>query len=183
MASCLGWAPAMAVIFVGATVPDSSWPPLAVVATGTVTGAVAGVALGAVTGLWLPSLDGPSVADRVVIHVLGSPMHRMFSDSLLVLRMTGRRTGAVVDVVVQHADSPGALVAVAGGDASRKSWWRNVIEPRPVDVLLNGEWWHGIAVVLRPEDPGYAHAVATYEHRWPRTTVTRETPVVRVDLG
>ena len=182
-ASCLGWAPAMAVIFVGASLPDSSWPPLAVVVTGTVTGVVAGAVLGAVTGLWLRSLDGLSLADRSVLRVLASPAHEMLSGALAGLRVCGRRTGQVVELPVQYAlvgSESDALVLVVGGDADRKSWWRNVIEPRPVDVLVDGAWRPGTASVVLPGQPDYAESVAAYRRRWPKATITAATPVVRV---
>lgn len=47
--STLGWAAAMPVIFLGASLPDASWPSLPVVALGTATGTVAGAVLGLLT--------------------------------------------------------------------------------------------------------------------------------------
>lgn len=183
-ASCAGWAPAMVVVFAGATMPDASWPPLAVVVTGTVTGVLAGALLGAITGLWLPTLDGTSLPDRGVLRVLGSPAHEMFSNSLAGLRVCGRRTGRVVELPVQYAlvrSGSDALVVVAGGDADRKSWWRNVIEPRPVDVLVDGVWRPGTARVVLPGDPDRAESVAAYLARWPGTDIKAATPVVRIE--
>jgi hypothetical protein len=46
----------MAVIFVGATMPDASWPRLAILPVAAVTGAVGGVLLGLITGLCWPFL-------------------------------------------------------------------------------------------------------------------------------
>jgi hypothetical protein len=56
-ANALGWAPAMAVIFLGAGAPDADWPVLPVAALGTVTGLSAGAILGLVTGVLLRRLD------------------------------------------------------------------------------------------------------------------------------
>jgi hypothetical protein len=59
IASAAAWAPAMAVIFFGATAPDADWSGLTVTVLGTVTGLAAGAVLGLVSGSFLPSLDGP----------------------------------------------------------------------------------------------------------------------------
>jgi hypothetical protein len=64
-ANAAGWAVAMPVIFTGASTAGVSWPWPALVCWGAATGALAGAALGLVTGVWLPSLDGPSVRHRL----------------------------------------------------------------------------------------------------------------------
>lgn len=56
-ANALGWAGAMAVIMTGASIPDAEWPLARIVALGAVTGVVAGLVIGGVTGLFLPALD------------------------------------------------------------------------------------------------------------------------------
>jgi hypothetical protein len=57
-ANAAAWAPAMAVIFLGATAPGADWPGPVVVALGAVTGLLAGSVLGVVTWWFLPTLDG-----------------------------------------------------------------------------------------------------------------------------
>jgi hypothetical protein len=69
-ASMAAWAPAMAVIFLGAGAPEADWPLPTVVALGTVTGLAAGTVLGLVSGWFLPSLDGPSAHNRLVVSLL-----------------------------------------------------------------------------------------------------------------
>lgn len=58
VANTAAWPVAMAVIFLGATAPDASWPVWSVLVLGTVTGGVAGGLLGVVSGWFLPSLTG-----------------------------------------------------------------------------------------------------------------------------
>jgi hypothetical protein len=55
LVSALAWAPTMVVVFTGAGVPSSDWPTLAVVATASLTGALAGAVLGVLTQPWLPA--------------------------------------------------------------------------------------------------------------------------------
>jgi hypothetical protein len=59
--SALAWAPTMVVVFVGAGVPSSDWPTLAVVVTATLTGATAGTVLGVLTRPWLPAPVVPAL--------------------------------------------------------------------------------------------------------------------------
>jgi hypothetical protein len=55
-ANMAAWAVAMPIIFVGASTPASGWALPAVLGWGALTGAVAGAALGLVSGRFLPSL-------------------------------------------------------------------------------------------------------------------------------
>lgn len=54
LANTLAWPPAMVVIFLGATTPESTWSVPAVVGLGAVTGLLAGTVLGVVTAKFLP---------------------------------------------------------------------------------------------------------------------------------
>jgi hypothetical protein len=58
VANAVAWAPAMTVIFFGATLPDADWSVPSVVGLGAATGAAAGTVLGLVTGRFLASLTG-----------------------------------------------------------------------------------------------------------------------------
>jgi hypothetical protein len=59
LANVAAWPPAMAVIFAGATNAPASWSLPQVGLLGTATGAAAGLALGAVLGLFVPGLEEP----------------------------------------------------------------------------------------------------------------------------
>ena len=56
-ANACGWAVAMAVIFAGATTAAAGWSWPVLLGYGALTGAVAGMALGVVTGAWLGDVD------------------------------------------------------------------------------------------------------------------------------
>ena len=64
-ANAVAWAPAMAVVFLGATAPDASWPLQGVLGIALLTGAAAGTALGLVTARFLPSLSGSPLPWRI----------------------------------------------------------------------------------------------------------------------
>lgn len=55
--SAVAWTPTMVVMFAGATLPDASWSPAAIILTGALTGIIAGALLGVVTGVCAPRLE------------------------------------------------------------------------------------------------------------------------------
>ena len=59
VANTAAWPLAMVLIFLGATGAWPDWSMPTLLLAGAATGLAAGSALGVVTGLWLPSLDGP----------------------------------------------------------------------------------------------------------------------------
>lgn len=65
LANTLAWPPTMAVIFLGATTPTSTWSVPAVGASGAVTGLVAGTVLGVVTGRYLPGASSAPSSERM----------------------------------------------------------------------------------------------------------------------
>jgi hypothetical protein len=144
--SIAAWTPGMLLIFAGATLPDASWAPGAIVVTGTVTGLVAGAVIGAVSGLLFPALDGRSASGDIVLRVLESRGHRLMSARLVGLTVTGRRSGREFVFPVSYREEAGALLVTPGG-SERKTWWRNLVGGAPVRVLLRGSWRDGRAVV------------------------------------
>jgi hypothetical protein len=60
------------------------------------------------------------------------------SDRVLLLRITGRRTGRRYAIGVGYADNGDGTLDVLVSDASNRTWWRNFIGGGPVDVVLRG---------------------------------------------
>jgi hypothetical protein len=177
--SAAAWAPAMVVIFLGATLPSPQWPTAVVVPLGTLTGLLAGVTLGVVSGPLLSTLDGPPVHNAMVLRLLGSRAHRMLDRSLVGLRVVGTVTGVVRELPVQYA-ADGDGIVVLPGHPDGKKWWRNLRGGAEVTVLLGGRWSAGYGVVLSPGDAGYAAAAETYRRRWPRARLPEGQPLVRI---
>jgi deazaflavin-dependent oxidoreductase (nitroreductase family) len=73
----------------------------------------------------------------VVAFVLRSPFHYPFSLGLMLLTVTGRRSGHryTIPVGYQRRDE-GILVLVS--KARRKRWWRNYMDPGPVELRVRG---------------------------------------------
>lgn len=178
-ANAAGWAPAMAVIFFGAALPDTDWSVLAVLAAAAVAGVTAGTVLGLVTGWFIPSLDGSPAYNRLVLGVLSSPAHGLADGSLVGLRVRGRVTGRTFELPVQFATDGSDLVVVPARPQTKR-WWRNLRTPAPVGVLEQGRWVGRQAQVVSPGDPGHRAALAAYRRRWPRVRIPDDVPVVRV---
>lgn len=185
-ANALGWAAAMAVMMTGASAPSGPWPWPELLALGAATGILAGLAIGAVTGLFLPALDdvaprGGPVANRAVLWLLRSPAHRLVSGALVDLRYTGARSGRQYALPVQYAEDNQRLV-VWPGHPERKRWWRSLRAPAAVEVTLRGVLRRGSARVVERSDAAYAAALRTYGIRFPRARPGHEDPLVVVDL-
>jgi deazaflavin-dependent oxidoreductase (nitroreductase family) len=178
-ANLAGWAVAMALVMVGAGTPSAGWPPGTVLAWAALTGATAGALLGACLGWFAPSLTGPPVHNRVALAVLRRSPHRA-GRALLGLRVTGRRTGRVVELPVMYAEQAGVLW-VAVGHTAAKTWWRNLGARPCVQVLHSGRWSGFTARVLRRGEPGYAAGLAVYAARWPRARLADEDVLVRLE--
>jgi hypothetical protein len=178
-ANMAAWAPAMAVIFFGAGVPGADWPALTVVPLAAITGLAAGAALGLVSGWFLPTLDGQSAHNLVVLDLLESRAHRLLDGSLVALRIRGVVSGATFELPVQYAAGDNTVV-VAPGRPETKLWWRNLARPASVEVLVDGLWQPGYGVLLLPGEPGHGAAMEIYLKRWPRVRAAADSPLVEV---
>jgi len=102
----------------------------------------------------------------VVTWLLRSPMHGLLSRALMLLQVTGRRTGRRYWIPVGYQRA-GDTITVLVSRAPRKLWWRNFREPAPVVVLLRGRLMHGKAAVLQPDSPAFRTTVERTFQRVP----------------
>lgn len=179
--SAVAWTLTMPVIFLGATRPDASWSLPALLLTGAVTGALAGAAYGGVSALLLPGLEGGRPFDRLVLHLLVSPLRVALPGHLVALGVTGRRSGRVRRFPVQASATPERLV-VLPGHHERRTWWRNLDDEPEVELLRDGVWNVARARVLRPGDRGWLAARYIYAAAMPDVRVPSDAPLVEVDL-
>ena len=179
--SAAAWMPTMAIIFVGATLPDAHWPTASVILTAAVTGAVAGLVLGAISHPLMASLDGPSISSAVVSWGLRRRMPGVGA-SFALLRVTGRRSGRVFEFPVQYARQRDVVV-VLPARPERKNWWRNLQTRSGLTTWLDGRWRSGDAVVVRKGSREYDEARAIYTDRWPSAARTRAALFVRIELA
>jgi len=81
---------------------------------------------------------------------LRSPVHKIMSDTLLIITCCGRKTGREYSLPVQYAQT-GNILYIVPGMPKQKTWWRNLIEAAPVQLTLRGQHVAGTARVLKPE--------------------------------
>jgi hypothetical protein len=86
-------------------------------------------------------------ANRVVKLILASPAHGMLSDRLLILTVTGRRTGKKRTFPVAYQQE-GDKLTLHIDWPEKKVWWRNLIGGAPVTVRLRNVVRHGQGVTV-----------------------------------
>lgn len=125
------------------------------------------------------------VANPVLRRVLRTRLGRRLGGGLAVLRYTGVRTGQPHELVCQYVRD-GGTVWVLVGDAERKTWWRNLREPAPVELWLAGERLSARAVAVRSTEDDGAAGLAAYLTAVPsarRAVGPGGALMVRADLG
>jgi len=76
--------------------------------------------------------------------ILRSPMHPVLSGRLVLLTVTGRRTGRRFTFPTGY-EQKGNRVRVTVGWPERKRWWRNLREAAPVELVVRGVRRTGLA--------------------------------------
>jgi deazaflavin-dependent oxidoreductase (nitroreductase family) len=85
----------------------------------------------------------------VIGALLRSPLHPLLSPGLLLLTVTGRRSGRRYTIPVGYQRDGDDLVVMVS-EAHTKQWWRNYQEPGPISVRLRGEERAGRAELVAP---------------------------------
>ncbi|MGH7893830.1 MAG: nitroreductase/quinone reductase family protein [Candidatus Binatia bacterium] len=102
----------------------------------------------------------------LVVRLLRSPLHPLVSGGLMLLQVTGRRTGRRYWIPVGY-QRDGDTITVLVSHARRKQWWRNYREPGPVELHVRGHTLHGRAQVLPPESAAFRETVERTLRRLP----------------
>jgi hypothetical protein len=101
-----------------------------------------------------------------VAWLLRSPLHPLLDWGLMLITVTGRRSGRVYTIPVGYQCDGDALVVLVS-KPSRKQWWRNYRNAGPIGVLLRGRAAHGRAVVVLPGSPAFRDDIERSLHRVP----------------
>ena len=95
--------------------------------------------------------------------ILRSPLHGLLSRGLMLLTVTGRRSGRRYTISVGYQRA-GDTITVLASKARRKSWWRNFRTPAPVELCVRGRSLHGRARVVLPDTREFRDAIdATFQ--------------------
>ena len=74
--------------------------------------------------------------------VLRSPLHGMLSNGMMLITVTGRKTGKTYTIPVGYYEESGYLWVITSRD---RTWWRNLQGGANVSLLLKRKPVHGIA--------------------------------------
>jgi len=81
------------------------------------------------------------------IFVLRTPFHFLLSPGLMLITVTGRKTGRRYTIPVGY-QRIGDTIMVMVAEARKKQWWRNYREPGPIEICLRGRTSGGQAEVV-----------------------------------
>ncbi len=102
----------------------------------------------------------------VIAGVLRSPAHWLLSSGLVLLTVTGRRSGRRYSIPVGYQGRRDGLVILVSY-AHTKQWWRNYREPGPVELRLRGRRVDGQALVIEPDSQEFRDCVEASFRRMP----------------
>lgn len=97
------------------------------------------------------SVDGAvSNFNPLVAAILRSPFHWFLSFGLMLITVTGRRSGRRYTIPVGY-QRHGEVLTVLVSEAAKKQWWRNFEAPAAVELRLKGRQRTGTAQVTAPD--------------------------------
>lgn len=102
----------------------------------------------------------------LVAALLRSPLHRLASTGLVLLTVTGRRSGRRYSIPVGYQRFGEQLVILVS-HANTKQWWRNYLEPGRIELLLRGRETSGEAAVVEPGSQEFRERVEASFRRMP----------------
>ena len=85
----------------------------------------------------------------LIAAILRSPLHFLLSFGLMLITVTGRRSGRSYTIPVGYRRVDDGLVVMVSR-ARSKQWWRNYREPSPVALRLRGREVLGRAELVAP---------------------------------
>ena len=95
-----------------------------------------------------------SLFNPVVAAILRSPFHWFVSFGLMLITVTGRRTGRRYTIPVGYQRDAN-LLTILVSEAPKKQWWRNFHDPAPVEVRVKGKRLSGTAQLVDPGSPEF----------------------------
>jgi len=87
--------------------------------------------------------------NRWVIWLLRSPLHGLVSQGMLLITVTGRKSGKTYTTPVEYRQENQCVTIIS---RQGRTWWKNVVEAAPVTLLLRGQEVSGQARVLSLND-------------------------------
>ena len=101
-----------------------------------------------------------------IVWILRSPLHPLLSAALMLITVTGRRSGRRYTIPVGY-QRDGARFTILVSKARRKNWWRNYLDPRPAELHVHGRTLRGRAWVVPDDSEEFRDAIEATFHRLP----------------
>ncbi len=118
----------------------------------------------------MTSINVDALASRLnplVVAILRTPLvHWLLSPGLMLLTVTGRRSGRRYTIPVGYQRDAGNVIVLVS-EARKKQWWRNYREARPVEIRLRGRSHAGRAVAIAPDSEEFARRIEGSLRRLP----------------
>jgi deazaflavin-dependent oxidoreductase (nitroreductase family) len=99
-----------------------------------------------------------------MIWLLKSPLHGIISKGVMLVSVTGRRSGRMISTPTNYLRDGNTLWIISWRD---RKWWRNLRAPAQVRVLLAGKNVEGRGQVIE-EEKTVAQALFDYYRRVPK---------------
>ena len=99
--------------------------------------------------------------------VLRSRLHWLASGGLVLLTITGRRSGRRYSIPVGYQQADEAELIIMVSQAHTKQWWRNYEEPGAVGVRLRGQVREGRAHIVAPDSAEFREHTEAMFRRLP----------------
>lgn len=109
----------------------------------------------------IPPVVFERFVNPLVRWLLRSPLHFVASDALILVTVTGRRSGRAYTTPVGYEQRGSTLYLTSQTD---RTWWRNLVGGADVEVWLRGERRRGHATVIE-DDGDVADYVRDYLER------------------
>ncbi len=102
--------------------------------------------------------------NKIARVILNSPLHRVLSDRLMLIRFVGRTSGRTYTTPIAYVNDGGQLLIAAGG-----RWRTNLRSGPPVAVRLRGNWLRYNAYIVDSDEYGRVlERMATLNPTWAR---------------
>ena len=119
----------------------------------------------------MASVNVDAVMSRLnplIVAILRTPvLHWLLSPGLMLVRVTGRRSGRRYRIPVGYQRDGDDLIVLVSR-ARKKQWWRNYREARKTEIRLRGRDRQGEAVVIAPGSAEFDHQIERSLARMPR---------------
>jgi deazaflavin-dependent oxidoreductase (nitroreductase family) len=105
------------------------------------------------------------IGNALTAALLRSPLHGLFSGGVMLITVTGRRTGRRYTTPVQYVRRNGSVFVTT---RRNRTWWRNARAGAPVTLRIRGRTLTGVAEALVDDAER-----ASQRHVFERTSLER----------